>query len=255
MLDIVVPVYNEAGNIKKLFDEIEVSIKSDKRVSVIYDFDEDNTIPVVDRIHGNYSFSVRKVKNDLGKGVINAIKKGLSIAEYDKVLVMMADLSDRLDVVDKMAKKMDEGYDLICGSRYMKGGSQNGGPFLKSLFSRTAGITLHWFTRIPTHDVTNSFKMYRKEMLDNIQIESTGGFEIGLEIAVKAYINGYSVTEVPSEWFDREKGESHFHMWKWLPNYLKWYFFCIRKTVFGFKKPKPQLAKKSGKRIYQETIK
>ena len=235
MLEIIVPVFNEAANIGKLFDEIQASIKSDKRISIIYDFDEDNTIPVVDKIKDKYNFPVRKVKNDIGKGVLNAIKKGFYTAEYDKVLVMMADCSDRLNVVDEMVEKLDAGYDLVCGSRYMKGGKQNGGPFLKSLFSRTAGLSLYFLTAIPTHDVTNSFKMYSKKLLDNTNIESTGGFEIGLEIAVKAYINGYKITEVPSEWFDREDGESNFHMWRWMPSYLKWYLYCIIKTRFGFK--------------------
>lgn len=72
-------------------------------------------------------------------------------------------------------------------------------------------------------------------MLEAIPIESTGGFEIGMEITVKAYVAGYRITELPSEWTDREEGESNFHMWKWLPHYLHWYFFCIRKKCFcGF---------------------
>lgn len=111
-------------------------------------------------------------------------------AENEMVLVMMADSSDRLDVVDTMCQMMDGGYDLVCGSRYMKGGSQSGGPFLKKLFSRVAGISLHMLSGISTHDVTNSFKLYRKSMLDQIQVESTGGFEIGMEITVKAFVAG-----------------------------------------------------------------
>lgn len=232
MIDIIAPVYNEAGNVKKLFDEIDKEIETEKRVSVVYDFDEDNTLPVVRSIMDNYSFSVRIIKNVLGRGVLNAIITGFRNAEYDKVLVIMADLSDRLDVVDTMAARMDEGCDLVCGSRYMKGGKQNGGPFLKSLFSRMAGLSLHYLTRIPTHDVTNSFKMYSKDLLNHITIESSGGFEIGLEITVKAYTQGYHIAEVPSEWFDRTEGTSNFHMWKWMPKYLKWYFYCIWWTWF-----------------------
>lgn len=242
MLDIIVPVFNEAGNIKKLFDEIEKEIRSKKRVSIIYDFEKDTTIPVVKEIMENYTYEIRLIKNKYSQGgVLNAIKTGMEEAEYDKALVMMADLSDKLDVVDSMVAKMDEGYDLVCGSRYMKGGRQNGGPKLKGLFSRTAGVSLHILTRIPTHDVTNSFKMYSKKLLDNIQIESTGGFEIGIEITVKAYIYGYKIAEIPSEWNDRTEGESNFHMWKWLPKYLRWYFYCIKNTWFRFSKDKLQL--------------
>lgn len=233
MLDIVVPVYNENKNILKLFQEIQNEIEIPKRVMIVYDFDEDTTLPIVLQNREKYSFEIVLLKNDIGRGALNAIKVGMRSASNEMVLVMMADSSDRLNIVDAMCHKMEEGYDLVCGSRYMKGGKQTGGPFLKSLFSRTAGITLHLLTRIPTHDVTNSFKLYRKSMLEKISIESVGGFEIGLEITVKAYALGYKITEVPSEWAEREEGESNFHMWKWLPHYLHWYFFCIKRTWFG----------------------
>ena len=228
MLDIVVPVYNEGQSILRLFEEIEKEIHNPKRVMIIYDFPEDITVEVVEKNKDKYSFEIQLVLNTIGRGALNAIKMGMQSAHNEMVLVMMADSSDRLDVVDYMCEKMEEGYDLVCGSRYMKGGSQNGGPVLKGLFSRIAGLTLHFLTKVPTHDCTNSFKLYRRSMLENIPIESTGGFEIGLEIVVKAYAMGYRITEVPSQWFDREDGESNFHMWRWLPKYLHWYFYCIK---------------------------
>lgn len=227
MLDIVVPVYNEGQGILRLFDEIQEEIRTSKRVLVVYDFEEDTTVPVVKRCAGSYSFEIILVRNDIGRGALNAIKVGMRKAEKEMVLVMMADSSDKLDVVDTMCQRMSEGYDLVCGSRYMKGGKQNGGPFLKGLFSRMAGLSLHLLTGIPTHDVTNSFKLYRRELLRAIEMQSIGGFEIGLEITVKAFAAGYKITEVPSEWFAREEGESNFHMWKWLPHYMHWYFLCI----------------------------
>ena len=236
MLDIIVPVYNEAENILHLFDEISSEIKTEKRVFIVYDFDEDTTVPCVKNNSKKYPFDIILLKNTKGKGALNAIKTGMETASEEMVLVMMADSSDRLNVVDTMCNLMSQGYDIVCGSRYMRGGKQNGGPFLKSLFSHIAGVSLRFFTHIPTHDVTNSFKLYRKSMLDTICIESVGGFEIGLEICVKAYINGYRIFEVPSEWSDREKGKSNFHMWKWLPHYLYWYFYCIWHTWFLRKK-------------------
>lgn len=230
MLDIIVPVYNEDQGIIKLFNEILEEIQTPKRVLVVYDFEEDTTVPVVKKSRGQYPFEIVLIRNALGKGALNAIKTGMQTATNEMILVMMADSSDKLDVVDTMCQRMTAGYDLVCGSRYMKGGRQHGGPFLKSLFSRCAGVSLCFLTHIPTHDVTNSFKLYRKDMLDNIKIESIGGFEIGLEITVKAFSAGYKITEVPSEWFAREEGESNFHMWRWLPHYLHWYCLCIKQS-------------------------
>ncbi len=233
MINIVIPVYNEGGNIQKLFDEINAKIKTSAELLVVYDFEEDNTLPVIASIKDKYPFPVRLERNLYGRGALNAIKSGMQLSTAETVLVMMADLSDNLEVVDIMYRKIvDEGYDLVCGSRYMKGGKQYGGPFLKGLFARMAGVSLHWLTCIPTHDVSNSFKMYRKTMLDAIPIDSNGGFEIGMEIAVKAYAAGYKITEIPSEWYDRTDGQSNFKLWAWLPHYLHWYWLCIKNTWF-----------------------
>ena len=72
----------------------------------------------------------------------------------------------------------------------MKGGRQVGGPWLKGLLSRMAGLTLHWLSGLPTHDPTNSFKAYRRDFLQRTTIESTAGFCLGLELTVKAHFNG-----------------------------------------------------------------
>lgn len=109
----------------------------------------------------------------------------------------------------------------------MKGGKQIGGPRLKKILSRMAGISLHYIIGIPTHDITNSFKMYSREIIDTFEIESTGGFEIGMELTIKAYISGFKITEIPSTWKDRIAGESNFKMWKWIPKYIYWYLYAV----------------------------
>lgn len=230
MLSIIVPVYNEADNIINLLNHINKYIKSKKEVLIVYDFDEDSTIPIV-RQNLNYfsGLNIRIIKNNIGPGVVNALKKGFRCAKGDYLLVLMADLSDDLSITQKMIDKMDNGYDIVCGSRYMKGGNQMGGGFFKKNLSKIAGKSLYIFTRIPTHDVTNNFKMYRKSILHNIEIKSIGGFEVAMEVTVKAYKKGYKITELPSIWYDRTSGKSNFKIWRWLPHYLKWYFYCIFK--------------------------
>ena len=230
MLDVIVPVFNESSNIKNLFDKLAENVKTPMCVNVIYDFDEDNTLPVIKRIMYCYKYEIRTIKNKYQKGALNAIKTGFECCDNNAILVTMADLSDSLDIVDEMYHLINDGFELVCGSRYMKGGKQLGGPLLKGLFSRLAGISLHILTRIPTHDVTNSFKMYSRKVIDKFQVESTGGFELGMELTVKAYSNGMRITELPSTWHDRTGGQSRFRLWRWLPRYLYWYFFAIWKT-------------------------
>ncbi len=228
-VEIIIPVYNEGENIVRTLEEIETKIKHPHRILVVYDFDEDNTLPplnrFIDRVgHGG----IRTEKNHYGKGALNAIKSGFEAAKEDLVLVCMGDLSDDMSAVGPMLAMMDSGCDVVCGSRYMRGGRQIGGPLLKGLLARLAGLSLHFLAGVPTHDVSNSFKMYRSSFLKKITIESQGGFEIGMEILVKAHLMGSKIGEVPSTWRDRSGGESKFLLWKWLPSYLHWYLVAMR---------------------------
>ena len=94
--------------------------------------------------------------------------------------------------------------------------------------SRTAGLTLHWFAGVPTPDPTNNFKLYSRRFLDATVIESEAGFELALELTVKATLEGRSVAEVPTTWRDRSAGQSNFKLRKWLPHYLHWYWKAMR---------------------------
>ena len=232
-LSIVIPVFNEGGNIRTALTAIRERVKYEHEILIVYDFDEDNTLPVVREMMAGMP-CVSLVRNKYGRGVLNAIKTGMETAKGEYAIVTMADLSDPPEVMNAMiAKAESENADIVCASRYMKGGKQIGGPFLKGLMSRTAGLTLHWFAGLPTHDATNSFKLYRKSFLDSVKVESTGGFELGLELTVKAFLLGRKICEVPTTWTDRTAGESHFKIMKWLPSYLHWYFMAFRRRKHG----------------------
>ena len=140
----------------------------------------------------------------------------------------MADGSDEPQVVDPMVALARAGADVVAASRYMRGGRQIGGPPLKRLLSRVAGLTLHWFAGVPTHDPTNNFKLYSRRFLDAVTIESTAGFELALELTVKATLQGRQIAEVPTTWRDRTSGQSNFKLRKWLPHYLHWYWIAFR---------------------------
>ena len=238
-LQIIVPVYNEGENIGRTLADIEDRIATPHETFIVYDFDEDSTLPVVnDIVRERNAKNVFLVKNGCGNGVLGALRTGFLSADDGVVLVVMADSSDDLTVVDGMFEKINEGYDIVCGSRYIKGGKQVGGPIIKGVLSRIAGVSLHLTTGIPTHDITNSFKMYRRNVLDDIEIESRGGFEIGMEIVIKAFFKGYRITEVPSTWHDRTAGRSRFKLIKWAPGYLGWYVFAVRgrvRRILGFR--------------------
>jgi hypothetical protein len=86
---------------------------------------------------------------------------------------------------------------------------------------------------LPTRDPTNSFKAYRRDFLERTPIESAAGFSLGLELTVKAHFAGERVEEIPATWRDRTAGESRFRLMAWLPLYLRWYFWALRKRWLG----------------------
>jgi dolichol-phosphate mannosyltransferase len=226
---IIIPVYNEAENIAKTLDSLQTGLKqcpASFSVNIVFDRDDDNTLPQVDKISPRYPFPIHKIKNS-GVGVCQAIKTGLKESEGDHCLVTMADMSDDYGALPGMVESAQKGADLVCGSRYVKGGKVHGGPVIKKFLSMFAGTSSHFLTGIPTHDITNSYKLYNKKMLGLIEIESANGFELGMEIAVKAWIQGFKITEVPCQWWDRTAGTSRFKLLAWLPSYLRWYFLLL----------------------------
>lgn len=223
----MVPVYNEGENVvPTLRGVVERTRTRPLEVLVVHDFDGDTTVPVVKRLQSELP-ELHLHRNDLGRGVLNAIKSGLAAARAPYMLVTMGDGSDDPGDIDAMYTLARGGADVVAGSRYMRGGRQVGGPLLKRTMSRLAGLSLHWVGGLPIHDATSNFRMYSKRLLQTVTIESSGGFELGLELTVKAYARGLRVAEVPTTWRDRTAGESRFRLWKWLPRYLRWYWVGI----------------------------
>jgi dolichol-phosphate mannosyltransferase len=195
---------------------------------VVYDFDEDNTVPAVRAVIERGEKRIGLIKNNIRRGVVGALLTGFGEVERGPLLVVMADLSDDLAQVSRMVELYRQGYHVVVGSRYMKGGRIVNGPVLKHGLSRLAGVSLCWLRRIPTHDATNAFKVYDGAMLKQFTLESQRGFELNLEITVKAFLAGYRITEIPSVWRDRTQGKSKFKLLAWLPHYLHWYFYAFR---------------------------
>jgi len=221
-LSIVLPVYNEGEAVEPVLRNLSRSVTTPHELVVVYDFDEDSTVPVVRRLAGEIP-NLRGLRNDLGRGVLNAMKAGIAGTSAPYVLISMADGSDEPQIVDRMVELARGGADVVAASRYMKGGRQVGGPPLKRLMSRVAGLTLHWFAGVPTHDPTNNFKLYSRPFLESTEIESTAGFELALELTVKATLAKRPIAEIPTTWRDRTAGQSNFKLRKWLPHYLHWY--------------------------------
>jgi glycosyltransferase involved in cell wall biosynthesis len=225
-LALIVPVYNEAENFPALVAEVERHLVVPFTMLVVYDFDEDTTVPVARSLAATRPW-LRLVKNQFGRGVVGALKTGFATASRGPALVLMADLSDDLRVVPAMLALYRQGFQIVCPSRYVRGGQQLGGPPFKRFLSRAAGLSLRWLVGFPTHDATNNFRLYDAALVNRLGIDSSGGFEVALELTAKAFRRGVRVAEVPATWRDRTAGQSRFRLVKWLPRYLYWYAYAL----------------------------
>jgi glycosyltransferase involved in cell wall biosynthesis len=232
IVSMVVPVYKEGAAVEPILRALDSAVKASHEILVVYDFDEDPTVPVIARL-SRESASIRGHRNDLGRGVLNALKAGLAASRGRYIVVTMADGSDEPERIDEMVRLADNGADIVAASRYMRGGRQIGGPRLKGLLSRAAGLSLHYVGGVATHDPTNNFKLYARRFLDDVTIESNAGFELGLELTVKATITGRRLAEIPTTWRDRTSGASNFKLRQWLPHYLRWYLVAMRRRRRG----------------------
>ena len=122
-LSIIIPVYNEKKNIKKILQSIKQNVSRHYEIIVVYDSDNDNTLPVLrslQKIYKNLSF----VKNTVAPGPSGAIRTGIRKAAGQRILVTMADLSDDVTQINTLTKLVPQHADIACPSRYCKGGKQ-----------------------------------------------------------------------------------------------------------------------------------
>jgi len=227
---VIIPAFNEGININKTIQELGKLYGSTIDVIVVVDFEDDTTIDFFNRID-EVPNTYKIVVQDYGPGPANAIRFGIDYAKTKCVIVMMADGSDDVRAIQELSNLVSRGVAVACASRYMSGGQQIGGPRIKKFLSKLAGKVLYIFAGVGTHDPTNSFKAYSKDMVQRVGIESRSGFEIGIELVSKAHRLRLPVAEIPTIWLDRTDGTSRFLIAKWAPKYLPWFFNCFAPKI------------------------
>lgn len=223
---VIVPALNEGNQILTFLERFEDSVNIPVEILVIVDSNSDNTLPALETFHSQ-KFQVSGLVSTLSPGPSNAIKFGISASSANVLVITMADGSDDPRVVEEMVRLIERGCDLVAASRYMPGGQQIGGPRLKKFLSRNASRLLRVVLGIGTHDSTNSYKAYSRAFVESVGVESNHGFELGIELVAKAHRHGKIIAEVPTIWIDRLVGESNFKLRKWLPQYLRWFFYAF----------------------------
>ena len=228
LLEIIIPVYNEGDKLIKLFKLFNKSVKTEFRVLICYDNNNDDVFMFTDKFK-EFPFQILFVKNP-GQGPCSAIKEGLYFGNSDCVIVYPADDFLNFDIIDKMYLTFKQKNDIVVASRFIQGGSMKGCPLIKSVLVRFASTTLYFFSSIPVKDASNGFRLFSRRLLNTVTVESKIGFAYSLELLAKCNRLKFKIAEIPAQWEERVEGSSRFKILKWLPTYLRWYFYGLETT-------------------------
>jgi len=228
-LSVVIPVYNEGEYIRSTIDSLKKNISFKNEIIVIYDQDQDTTVPVLEEIC-LHDASVKMLKNDVEPGPSGAIRTGISYSSGNNILVTMADMSDDHTQINEMLNIMNLGSSIVIPSRYCKGGKQLLNKKSKGYMPRVAGRLLKFLSGLPTLDPTNSYKLYSRELISSVNLTSKVSFSVTLELVAKAHCLGLEIKEIPTTWKDRTQGKSNFSFIKSMIYYLPWFFLALLKS-------------------------
>lgn len=240
-LTIIVPAKKEDETILGTLDQIKKRVKTPHKVIVINDsFNGDRTGEIVAKyIKRNKNISVVISRTNPHPTFASALLLGFNRVKRGFVVPVMADLCDRTEDIDVLYKRMQDGWDIACGSRYINGGGKKGGPLIQSVCSFLVCSFLHYVTGIPTTDVSNAFKMYKKDVLNKVVINAKSGVEVSMAITLQAYFNNAKITEIPTIWIGRTLGKSKFKIIERAPPYYKICLWATKNTLRKYLHLKP----------------
>ena len=209
-LSIVIPAYNEEDCIESTAHLISERLEEDKidyEILVVNDNSKDNTEAVLQKINQDNP-RIRYINNYYPNGFGFAVRCGLENFSGDAVAVVMADNSDSPDNMVDYYYKLQEGYDCVFGSRFIKGGKVIDYPKHKLFVNRLANLFIQVLFGLKFNDTTNAFKIYRKEVIEGISPLLSHHFNLTVEMPLKAIVRGYSYTTIPITWRNRTTGVS-----------------------------------------------
>lgn len=231
---ILIPVFNENETIVDTVRNIFLNVKYNFELLICYDFEEDKTLNILKKYFENNS-KIKYVKNK-SRGFNSALITGIKNSDADAVLIYMADDHNNFNLINKIFEKYNEGFHVVCPSRFVKSGEMKGVPFLKGFLTKLASKIIFNFTSFPIKDATNSFRLFSAELLKKITFESNKGFTLSFEITAKAHRLNYKMIEIPTTWIERTKGKSRFKLLTFMPMYIRWLLYIFKTSIFSMNK-------------------
>lgn len=234
-LSVVIPAHNEEGSIVETVETLVNTLTSagiDHEVLVVNDHSGDGTREKVTALAERLP-QVRVIDNQNAPGYGNAVRAGLAEFSGECVAVMMADMSDDPCDLVKFYRRLEEGYDCVFGSRFTKGGGVTDYPPHKLILNRIANNLVRVVFGLRYNDITNAFKLYRREVIDGVQPLLSPHFNLTLEIPLKAIVRGYSYAVVANTWRNRKHGVSKLKIKEMGSRYLFIMLYCLIEKYFS----------------------
>jgi len=222
-ISIIIPCHNEEKNIGSLLDSLLSLNKKQNfnaEIIVVNDNSKDKTAKVTEEFQKKNSKVKVLHRNKGNNGMGFALREGTRASTGKYVIWIMGDKSDDLNTIPLMINKLENGYDMVFGSRYMQGASRGDLSLFKAILSHGFTFISRLVFGIKVHDITNAFRGFKREVFDSIDIKA-GDFAISPELAIKAHNKGYILGEVPTIYTDRTKGKSKFALMKMGVRYSK----------------------------------
>ena len=225
-LSIIMPIRNEKENIVQTLNILKDELKQiDYELVIINDFSTDNSLELVESQKKNHP-QVSLFNNET-KGLGGAIVLGIKKSRGDLICIMMSDLSDNINDLQKYYKLIqDENVDAIFGSRFISGSKINGYPKKKLILNRIFNLFTKLIFFSDYNDFTNAFKIYKKKaILETFPLVSES-YNIFLEIPLKIISRKLKYKIIPISWEDRKSGKSKFIIKELGSKYLFTLLYC-----------------------------
>lgn len=208
LLSVVIPARDEEGSVGVTVDHLHETLAARNiphEIVVVNDGSTDGTWQLLQQLQARIP-EVHPVNNEGPNGFGNAIIRGLDAMQGDAAVIMMADESDSPSDLVRYWDKLNEGYECVFGSRFIKGGSTTDYPWLKLRVNRMVNFFIRIIFHIPLNDTTNAFKAYRREVIEGCRPLIAPHFNLTVELPLKAIVRGFSWTVIPISWKNRRAG-------------------------------------------------
>ncbi len=229
-LSLVIPAHNEEVTIRQTVEAFHKELAKEKiahEILVVNDNSHDNTEKILEEL-GSKIPELRYINNQPPNGFGFAVRAGLDNFKGDCVAIVMADLSDRPVDLVVYFRQMETGqYDCVFGSRFIRGGKTINYPKTKLILNRFTNTLIRILFGIRYNDVTNAFKMYRRETIEGLKPLLSHHFNLTVELPLKAIVRGYSYTVVPNHWTNRKAGESNLKIKEMGSRYFFIILYCL----------------------------